>query len=498
MARVLFVTPEIVPIAPVGGIAEYVYGLASALLCRGHDVRVAMPAYAYLLSQDDLKLKKVRDRLVVQLGVGASEVTAVYETTLEPAGAGSRPLPVILVGDHRHFSTVHSPWEIYQWPNHEPWIAFSRAIIDLLAADNWQPDVIHCQDALAALVPVYVRQLQAQGAGGFVSSARTVLTIHNLLNQGLGPPGLVAYAGLPPGWFNVEAFEFFGQANCFKAGLMSADVVNTVSRTYAREICESDEFGFGLAGVLRRLRSEGKLYGIVNGIDAGRWRMPGLKYDGHDSVETVALAKRAARQRYFSQWGWQETGEPLIGFRGRWDNQKGVALLVECMEQLTQRARVVLCAWGTPGTTPGLRSLWARANQLAEARPDRLRVNPGNLGKPSETVWHYALSDFMLMPSQYEPCGLVQMECQRFGAIPIVRQTGGLADTVSEWQEPDFPSPNGFAFRDMTAESMLEAVQRAIDAYHQPGRMYQLIANALAQRNCWDSRVTEYEVLYGV
>src|SRR5437867_6339978 len=215
--KVLLVSPELAELAAVGGIAEYTLGLAMALLRRGHDVRVAIPSYGYLRPRSDRRV--LEERLIVKLGVGASEVAAVSEIICTCPGSDDLHLPVFLVGEHRHFATVRNPADIYRWPTHEPWIAFCRAIVDFLASTDWRPDLIHCQDAHAALVPVYVRYLRETEPSAFASSTRTILTIHNLLNQGRGEPDLVAYAALPRRLFD-EWFEFYGEANCFKAGLL--------------------------------------------------------------------------------------------------------------------------------------------------------------------------------------------------------------------------------------------------------------------------------------
>jgi len=498
--KILMVTPELAKTAAVGGIAEYILGLATALLRNGHDVRVALPSYAFLHSQEGRQIRELRARLPVRLGIGVSEVTAVHELLVDCPGEDDLRLPVIVIGNHKHFATVYSPGEIYQWPNHEPWIAFSRSIIEYLASSDWRPDVIHCNDSHTSVVPAYVRQLRRESPqDGFAHWARTVLTIHNLLNQGMGDLDLVSYAGLPPHWRDVKGFEFYGRANCLKGGLVSSDRVNTVSRTYAREICESGAYGFGLEGVLRSRREAGRLSGIVNGIDESRWRMDGARYDGsEDDADGVIAAKRSIRDDVLREWGWAASEKPLIAFRARWDGQKGVLLLAECMERLLDLANVAVVSWGYPGTAADQRAAWTKLNGLAALRPESLVVNHPSIAALELTAKHYAISDFFLMPSSYEPCGLAQMECQRYGSVPIVAQTGGLCDTVSEQSTSSFPSPNGFLFRRTDADSMIAAVKRAATAFRAVETMRTLVRHGLIQRNGWDSRVAGYEALYGV
>ncbi len=493
--KILMATPELAEVAPVGGIAEYVLGLAASLTRNGHDVKVAAPAYGFLRSRDDVKA--IGLRLPVELGVGASEVTEVYETRIPCPGTRGKSIHVILLGEHKHFLTARSPKDVYSWPNHEPWIAFSRAIVDLLNASFWDPEVIHCQDSHTALIPVYVGELRKlPKPPEYVASVKVVLTIHNLLNQGVGSPGIVTYAGLPQSLFSIESFEFHGKANCLKAGLLATDEANTVSRTYAQEICDSEDFGFGLAGVLSRIRKEGKLRGIVSGIDSGRWIIDGAKYDGTDSAEEILRWKDEHRAKLYEAWDWEETHEPVFGFRGRWDNQKGVLILGQWVEGILEIGRLILCTWGTPGATGELRKIWKALSKLAKEKASRLLINPTGVDRVEQTWRHYAIANFMFMPSAYEPCGLVQMECQRYGTIPIVRSTGGLADTVSEVETGAFPSPNGFVFEAFDGRALEMAVRRAVEAFGNPERRNTLIRNCLNQKNDWDSRVAEYIAMY--
>jgi len=492
--KILLVAAEVSPLVPVGGIAEYVLGLASALRAKGHDVRAVIPAYGYLRSKDGVN--RIAERVVVELGVGASDITDAYETAVECPGRPGLTLPVYLLSDHKHFTSCRSRDDVYGWPNHEPWIAFCRAVIDFFGAAKapWRPDVLHCHDAQAALVSTYVKHGRNVGS---LSSARAVLTIHNLLAQGVGEPGLVAYAGLPWSLFSVDCFEYYGQANFLKAGLVCANAVNAVSRTYAEEICSGPDLGFGLEGLLNGLRLAGKLHGIANGIDDNRWRMPGLKYDGSDSVDGILRARKDARKALYSDWKWKDDGAPVLSFRARWDEQKGVRILAENMLDMIGFARCIISTGEVPGSTAELRDAWAALTKLAKAHPDRLVLNPPQLDPVEATALHYSISDFLLMPSRYEPCGLAQMECQRYGVIPIVRKTGGLADTVSELKTDRFPSPNGFLFEEfLTAREMIAASRRAVSAFQDKAAFKRLVQNALLQKNSWDTRVKQYEDLY--
>jgi starch synthase len=311
--KILVVAAEKAGLIDKGGVAQYVLGLVSALRRVGHDVRIAIPPYKYL--------QGLKDKM---------------------------PIPgvkVFSVGAHSDFEAVSSAGGIYSPANFERWIAFSRAVVDSACSDDWQPDIIHCQDAHACMVPVFLTHLRHQG-NQVAASIKTVLTIHNLLEQGKGPFDLFSYTGLPQSWWTTY-FEFWDQTNCYKAGLMTADIVTTVSRTYATEICSSDEFGFGLAGVLKSLARP--IRGVVNGIDEAVWAMkePPLRYDGSDSIQGLSSGKVALRKRLFPEWAWPAR-EPLIAFKGRWDRQKGIEL-IPAVRALLGKARFIFDTWPDPG-----------------------------------------------------------------------------------------------------------------------------------------------------
>ncbi|MCX7428761.1 MAG: glycosyltransferase [Planctomycetia bacterium] len=247
---------------------------------------------------------------------------------------------------------------------------------------------------------------------------------------------------------------------------------------------------------MRRLTNEGRLRAVLNGIDLDRWNIAGLNYhDKADAVEGVLRAKESLRRQLYGAWQWNAGPEPVIAVRSRWDEEKGVELIGECIERVLTKARVIMRMWKTSEASSNLRGLWMWFQTLAEKMPDRFLFNPPHINTIVDTAVHYTICDFLLMPSRCEPCGLAQMECQRYGTIPIVRQIGGLADTVSENGHPGLPSPNGFPFAEMTSESLLRALERAIKAFHDMSVRRQLIGNALRQQNGWDSRVAEYEAL---
>ncbi|MFP4392532.1 MAG: glycogen synthase [Desulfohalobiaceae bacterium] len=487
--HIFLLATELSPVVNVGGIAQYMHGLASALQQTGHQVSAALPAYAFLQPE---QAQCLQPRLQIPMGCGFSDVCPVYRKELRlqedlPA------LPVFLLGQDRHLQSCTRPGDIYAWPGPEPWIRFCRAVQSFLQQDIISPDIVHCQDAHTAMLPFFCSQMPLGEAD---QSYPVLLTVHNLLYQAQAEPGILDYAGIPSQLFHPELLEFFGRANCLKAGLLSAEAVNTVSPSYAREITESEDFGFGLAGVFSKLDSQGKLKGILNGVSRDYWLRQAALEAKPWSAEEMLQAKEAARHECFPAWGWQQEQRPILGFRGRLDHQKGLDLIAAALPWILDKARLILVTWGDPGASPELRRTWSLLQEKAAQHPDSLLLNPAGLSQPEESARHYLLCDFMLLPSRYEPCGLVQMECQVLGAQPIARQTGGLADTVFETQVEGCPSPNGFVFQNLQPQSLIAAVHRALDSYASRKEHQQRLQNCLEQRNDWRDRIPAYESLY--
>ena len=495
--KVLMAAAELAEVASVGGLGEYLYGLAFALAREGHDVRVALPAYRFVRDLAD----KATAKKGVALGQSSLRRVGDDEWCLVRRGRPGHKIGLWLCGDHAHFGGIRSPQFVYEtWAPH-PWVNFSRRVFERLAKTRkWRPDVIHCHDAHTSIIPVLLADLRARQPRHPLGESATVLTIHNLVDQGWGERDIVEYAGLPPHWYGPEGLEFFGGVNCLKGGLLWADMASAVSETYAEEICRSGDYGFRLEGVLDHLRRQRRLTGIINGIDEQRWRMKGVSYKSPPSLDEVQEAKRAARAPLYESWGWPDDSAPLISFRARWDRQKGVETLVQALEAeaVLEHARFVIASWSVPAAEQDKEShrLFGRLKALAETHPGRVLVDPEGLAGPEDTALHYLISDFLLMPSRYEPCGLAQMEAQRYGCVPIVRRTGGLADTVSDVPVFRLPSPNGIMLDELNPRELIGAIRQAFDTFRRPAMMAELVRNCLLQSNGWNTRVAAYESLY--
>ncbi|OGB07593.1 MAG: hypothetical protein A3E25_12475 [Burkholderiales bacterium RIFCSPHIGHO2_12_FULL_69_20] len=485
--RIAIAAAECADLAAKGGVAEWVLGLAREELARGHDVRVLLPRYEFLESL--LPADARAHDFTVRLGLGAARPGTAVELYLPGVTPDAPALTVYLIDGHDGFAACRSAAEIYAAHSPERWVGFGRAVVDFLDGHEWVPDILHCQDAHTAIIPVLLKQIRAADARSPLKRTRSVQTIHNLLEQLKLAPSIVEYAGMAASAFQEMHFEYWGEANCLKAGIRAADEVSTVSRRYAEEICSSRDFGFGLEGDLALLRDRGRLRGIINGIDESRWSVNGFDYQQEHAVDEMLRIKREARASLLADWGWEDHDAlPVVSVRGRWDEGKGIRHIVEHAEEIAQSARLLVCAWSVNAASAA-GQMWARLGQIAAAHPDRIVVNPPALAAVDDTATHYLVSELLLMPSLYEPCGLAQQECMRYGVLPVVSRTGGFADTVRDGE-------SGFVFDRDDGDAMVRAVQRAVVTLADTNRWKGMVEIAIRQKNGWAQRFAEYEALY--
>ena len=346
---------------------------------------------------------------------------------------------------------------------------------------EWQPQLIHCNEWQTGLVPAYLRY--AAGA-----QAATLITIHNLAFQGIFEPELVATLGLPAQSFGPDGVEYYGKLSFLKAGLQMADAINTVSPGYAREI-QSAELGFGLQGLLAARKN--RLYGILNGIDTDLWDpatdpLIECRY-GADTLAAKAFNKKALQRRL----GLAPAPEvPLFGVVSRLTEQKGLDWLLEIAPRLLALpAQLALLGGGDPALERGFRA-------LAQSRPLEASATIGF----DEALSHLieAGADAFLMPSRFEPCGMNQMYSQRYGTPPIVRATGGLADTVVDCTPATLTggSASGFVFQEASAKALLATVERAAGAWRESTTWRALQRNGMARNFGWDASARRYAEIY--
>jgi len=467
MLKVLFATPEASPYIQTGGLGEVSGSLPKALARLGCDVRLVMPAYAALKAA--LPGLRHRRSLVVP---GFDEPAALLALPLESG------LELWLLDCPPLFDRPGGPYADTagrDWPDNAYRFAwYCHAVAALAVDDGWRPDVLHSHDWPAALAPAVLSLYPAR--------PRTVFTIHNLAFRGLCERANFEHLRLPAAWWHHERLEFFGQCSLLKGGLVFADRVTTVSPTYAREIL-TPEHGHGLDGLLRHREAE--LSGILNGIDAETWDpatdpVLAANYSAQD------LRGRHANRRMLQRvMGLSEDGDSfLLGVVSRLTEQKGIDLILDALATMRPDMQCVILGSGDPG-------LEQAATALAARQPGRIACRIGYDARLSHQL--FAGVDAFLMPSRFEPCGLSQMYSQRYGAVPIVRRTGGLADSV---RDLDDAQPTGIVFDEPTLPALVAAIERAAAAFRDPPRWRRVQLNGMAVDHSWAHSAAEYRALY--
>jgi starch synthase len=474
---VLFATPECAPLVKTGGLGDVSAALPAAAIALGLEVRVLLPGYRRLLAQ----LPGARE--IARLAPLAAFPRARLLQARTPAG-----VPLIVLDCPELYDRDGGPYQTEaggDWSDNALRFGMLSRVAALLgSADSpldWRPQVLHCNEWQTALAPAYL----GAAAG---TRAATLLTIHNLAFQGIFEPGLVAALGLPAGCYTPDGVEYYGRLSFLKGGLQLADAISTVSPGYAREI-QNEELGFGLHGLLRARKD--RLYGILNGIDTGVWNpatdpLIACHYAA-DTLEAKAGNKLALQRRLGLA---AATELPLYGVVSRLTGQKGLDWLLEIAPQLLALpAQLALLGGGDPGLERGFRA-------LAHKHPQQVSATIGF----DETLAHLieAGADAFLMPSRFEPCGMNQMYSQRYGTPPIVRATGGLADTVIDCTPAALAdgSASGFVFHEPSAAALLAAVERAATAWRERATWRALQRNGMARDFGWEASARRYAELY--
>lgn len=464
--KILFASAEAYPLAKVGGLGDVAGSLPKALRALGHDVRIVLPRYGGIPRPTEEGV-----RFSVQLR------EARHDAVLASTHIGE--VPVYLVDKPDLFDRP----KVYEYPDDGNRFGFfCKAIVDLLLAADFWPDVIHSNDWHTALVPAFLRAARSRDER--LGTIATVLTIHNLLHQGLFPRALFDSLGLPTDLWNPEGAEFFGQLNFLKAGIVEADLVNTVSPTYAKEI-QTKEYGEGLDGLLRARSA--KLSGILNGIDYAVWNPAKDGFVAQTYSKSTVERKRVNKAALQKEAGLPvDPKAPLVGCVSRATGQKGFDILIDALPEVLDGG-VQFTLLGT-----GEKRFEERMADLARRRPDVVVWL-----KYDEALAHriYAGSDFFLMPSKFEPCGLGQMISLRYGTIPIVRSTGGLADTVVDLAE-DPTRGNGFVFREYNREALAQAVHRAVDFYRSGRGWKSVVQRGMSTDLSWNASAHAYAAMY--
>jgi len=468
--RIALIASEVAPFSKTGGLGDVTGSLPEAFARSGHEVTVFSPAYC------GIRAGRALARLPVKVGeqVEAAQVFRKKQDGVSFYFIGNRPF----FDRDSLYGTAQGDYP----DNLERFLFFCRAVLQALTQFGLEPDIIHCHDWQTGLIPAYLREVYARSALG---RARTVFTIHNLGYQGRFPGRLFPLLGLPQEYFSMQGLEFYGDLNFLKAGLVYSDRLTTVSPSYAREI-RTSEFGFGLEGVLEFRAKD--LTGIVNGIDTGTWDPLTDQALAPDNFDSRTIDKRAnVKTRVCRELKFSDPDLPLLAFIGRLSHQKGVELLVALGRQAAKLG-VNLAVLGT-----GEEKYHQLLQKLAAMSPGRIALAL----KFDEALARrlYGGSDIFLMPSRYEPCGLGQLISFRYGSVPLAHRTGGLADTITDW-DTDSRHGNGFLFEDYTAEAFLSRIAEALEAYGDKSAWNRVAANGLKLDFSWTSSAAKYLGLF--
>jgi len=472
--KILFISSEVAPFSKTGGLGDVAGALPAALAKLGHEVKVVTPLYATVKQPD-----------IAPLGLAVRIRFPVTELYVELYGARMADGHQVVLLHHPGLygrNGVYGDQYGDFGDNHLRFGLLTVGALSAAQAMHFEPDIVHLNDWPTGLGGV---ALHRGYAGTPLGRARTVFTIHNLAYQGLFPKRVMDELGLPWDLFGREGLEFHDTVNFLKAGVAWSDALTAVSRRYALEI-QTPELGCQLDGFIRR--RAGKLHGILNGVDYTEWDPRSDRHlPAHYAPEDLA-GKQTCKKDLLGRFALPEEVHswPLYGIVSRLVDQKGVDLLLSVLPSALSEWRMCFVALGSgdPRLEHGLDQLRARF-------PHRVGVYVGFDTKLSHLV--EAGSDFFLMPSRYEPCGLNQMYSLRYGTVPIVRATGGLDDTVADVGGPD---GTGIKFDHFTSDDLHHAIWRGLHLYGHPDWLRQVRQRGMRADFSWEISARKYEVLY--
>lgn len=477
--NIAFVASEVDPYAKSGGLADVAGALPKALHAQGHHIMVVMPRY-YIIDKDRYDLELAIDVLGVPMGYAQEAFCQVYIGKLP-----NSDVPIYFLEHEQFFGRkgLYDDGTNAYLDNNERFIFLSRALFQLCKALDFKPDILHANDWHTAAVPTLLAAYYRYDP--FFAQSVSVLTIHNMQHQGRFSKESFEHLLIDWSHFNTFELEDFGGINLLKGGIVHADAVTTVSRKYAQEI-QTATFGWGLHEVIKAHND--KLFGILNGVDYSQWSAQ------HDRLITKKFSAKTLKDKQLNKEALQAEFHlpvrdvPLFGVVGRFAEQKGIALLAEALEGLLQHdIQLVILGSG---------EFWAERffSDMSGQHSDKLGVYIGY----NNTLAHVieAGSDFFLMPSLFEPCGLNQIYSLAYGTIPIVRATGGLDDTIIAIDEATAQG-NGIKFNEASAHALYSCATYAIALYNeQPELLKQIRKNAMQAHFSWEVAAESYATLY--
>lgn len=480
--RILEVAPEATPFVKTGGLGDVVGALPNALAGFGHEVKVFLPKYRAVNSD---RFGLTPSEVSVEIGgADGSSQFRIFNSAQKSLGAGYHFVENAQLFDRDGIYLDDQTGKDFP-DNDDRFASFCRAVLAAVKALDWRPDIVHVHDWQAGLIPVYLKTVFKDDP--FFANTRSVLTIHNLAYQGQFEGKRFSRLELPDALFSgAGPIEFYKKVNFLKAGISFADKITTVSPRYASEIQSTPKLGCGLEGVLRGCSDD--LIGIINGVDYSVWSPSNDRFLSFKYHPARLSGKQDTKVELLNQAGLPiRLDRPLLAMITRLVDQKGLDLIEECAQQLFARD-IQMIVLGT-----GEERYHEVLQTLQERYPDKLKVYLTF----DEALAHRmeAGADIFLMPSRFEPCGLNQMYSLKYGTVPVVHEVGGLADTVVDY-DATTSKGTGFVFRQYTAESMLEAVDRAVELFYRKRKWSSIQKQGMAVDFSWSRSAVKYIELF--
>ncbi len=477
--KILFLSPEAVPFAKTGGLADVAGALPAALKGLGNDVRLILPLYR-VVREGDFPMRSVVEALEAPLG-REKLVARILKTETEDG------VPVYLI----QREDLYDRPNLYgneigdYYDNLERFTFYAHAALRLCDALSFGPDVIHCHDWQTGLIPALIKGPYRDSR--VLAKTPTVFTLHNVGYRGLFPAHKLPVTGLPADpYFTAEGLEFWGSMSLLKAGIVYSEAITTVSPSYAQEI-QTSEYGMGMEGILHHRQAF--LRGILNGVDYRLWDPARDRYLPANYSPGKMDGKRLCKASLIQEMDLDPSlrQKPLIGMVSRLGSQKGLDLLVQILDDILAKG-VGLAVLGA-----GDESIQSAIARAAERHPGRVALKIGF----DEPLAHRIMAgvDIFLIPSRYEPCGLTQMYALKYGTVPVVRATGGLDDTIIQFDRRT-KGGNGFKFGPCKPEAFLSAIQQAVDLFKNHAVWKKLMAQGMAADFSWDRSARDYLKLY--
>jgi starch synthase len=482
--KICFVSSEVVPFAKTGGLADVAGALPIALKDMEQDIRVMMTKYKSI-NERKFVLREVIRLKEVNFEMGGEALAADGKTAFLPnSKVHVYFLHIPDYFDRKDLYVDSETGKDYE-DNAERFASFSKSVLETLKLLYWQPDIIHCNDWQTALIPFYLKTQYKDD--DFFKNTRTVLTIHNLAYQGSCPLAKSKNIDIPDQYVQLgKEFEFYGRLNLLKGGIHFADVLNTVSEGYAKEVLTDPELSAGFNTILQTRKKD--WYGVLNGVDYTLWdpetdSLIPTNYTKENVHAKIDSKKLLCKQSLLDF----KADVPLIGMISRLDSQKGFDLIEEVADELFNLdIRMIILGTGDPKYHEILQN-------LSEKYSGKLAVSLTFDNKLAHLI--EAGSDIYLMPSRYEPCGLNQMYSLKYGTVPVVRATGGLADTVKNFNQKSGEG-NGFTFKKYDAQEMLKTIRRAVKLFKNKKVWEKIQKSGMDEDFSWERSAGKYMDLY--